>query len=76
MTEKELQKYRDPMNECWKLFKKYATSGDPEDIHYWDNLIQDVDTLYQNCDLPLIRSMLLATIKELDILYKEKKRSR
>ncbi len=75
MSEQEIQRYIDGLNDVWRLFKRYATSGDPDSYEYWCSIVDSADKLYQKHDIGLVRSLIFESVKELQSLYrKEKKR--
>lgn len=68
MNEEWLRKYYDIYTCCWKLFRKYANPVD--DDKFWDDLISDAEEIMKN---EFAKKIVLATIDEIERIYKETK---
>lgn len=67
----ELKTYHDAINDCWKFFKNFATTGDPNTDEYWTDVIFAAGEIDKKYNLEMIRRIVIEMIGELERRKKE-----
>lgn len=72
MGEEELRKYFDVYTDAWRIFRKYS-NPDASDV-FWERLKEDTEAVYnKHGKSHFSANILVATLNEIDRLYKERK---
>lgn len=68
MTREELENRWKVYTECWKFFRDFSDPVD--DDSFWEELVKAKDELQTKIDCPLFRSVMLATVQEIERVWK------
>ncbi|MDC7289572.1 hypothetical protein NXH76_17365 [Blautia schinkii] len=72
MTRGELENKWKVYTECWKFFRDFSAPVD--DDSFWEGLVKAKDELQAKIDCPLFRGVMLATVQEIERVWKAGKR--